>query len=104
MDSLTRLGPAEQGKASAEEAATVRVRLLAAFSQSAQDAKQHAKTSALTAPGMQRRLLIGGGLALATAAFALIPTDSLRVLRPSKALYLYLVPVLRAQVCRLLST
>ena len=33
------------------------------------------------------------------AAFALIPTDSLRISRPSKALYLYLIPLLRAQAC-----
>ena len=33
------------------------------------------------------------------AAFALIPTDALRISRPSKALYLYLIPLLRAQAC-----
>ena len=46
---------------------------------------------------MQRRLIIGGVATAGIAAFALIPTDSLRISRPAKALYLYLIPLLRAQ-------
>ena len=46
----------------------------------------------------QRRLLIGVGLTLALGAFALVPTDSLRLSKPSRPLYLYLIPLLRIQV------
>lgn len=47
---------------------------------------------------LQRRLLLGIGLTVALGAFALVPTDSLRIGRPSKPLFLYLVPLLRIQV------
>lgn len=45
---------------------------------------------------MTRRLIIGGVATAAAAAFALVPTDSLRVTRPSKPLFLYLEPVIAA--------
>ena len=35
----------------------------------------------------------------AAIAFALVPTDSLRLVKPQKPLFLYLVPLLRVQVC-----
>lgn len=47
---------------------------------------------------MQRRLLIGLALTAAAAAFALVPTDSLRLVKPQKPLFIYLVPLLRVQV------
>lgn len=46
----------------------------------------------------QRRLLIGVALTAAAAAFALVPTDSLRLVKPQKPLFVYLVPLLRVQV------
>jgi hypothetical protein len=48
---------------------------------------------------LQRRLIIGIGLSAALGAFALVPTEALRP-RPSKPLFLYLVPLLRIQVAR----
>ncbi|KXZ56657.1 hypothetical protein GPECTOR_1g592 [Gonium pectorale] len=45
---------------------------------------------------VQRRLLIGGALALGLGAFALIPTEALRP-KPSKPMFFYLVPLLRIQ-------
>jgi hypothetical protein len=46
---------------------------------------------------MQRRLLIGVMASVAVGAFALVPSQQL-VLKPSKPMYFYLVPLLRAQV------
>ncbi|KAK9805759.1 hypothetical protein WJX73_006489 [Symbiochloris irregularis] len=46
---------------------------------------------------VKRRLLIGLGLAAGATALALIPTDSLRLSKPSKPLFLYLVPIVRSQ-------
>ena len=40
------------------------------------------------------------GLTLALGAFALVPTDALRINRPSKPLYLYLIPLMRIQASR----
>jgi hypothetical protein len=51
------------------------------------------------AGAVQRRLLIGVGLTVALGAFALVPTDALRIDKPSKPLYLYLIPLMRIQVC-----
>ena len=48
---------------------------------------------------LQRRLLLGIVLTGAAIAFALVPTDSLRLVKPQKPLFLYLVPLLRVQVC-----
>ena len=48
---------------------------------------------------MQRRVLIGLAVTAAAAAFALVPTDSLRLVKPQKPLFFYLVPLLRVQVC-----
>ena len=49
---------------------------------------------------MQRRLLIGVGLTLALGAFALVPTDVLRINKPSKPLFMYIIPLLRIQASR----
>ena len=46
---------------------------------------------------VRRRLLIGLGLTAAAGAFALIPTERLQP-APSKPLFFYLVPLVRAQV------
>lgn len=46
----------------------------------------------------QRRLLIGGVLTVALGAFALVPTDSLRIMKPTKPLFMYLIPLIRIQV------
>ena len=46
---------------------------------------------------MQRRLLIGIGLAGAAGALALVPTAELRG-KPSKPLFFYLTPLVRIQV------
>ncbi len=46
----------------------------------------------------QRRLLIGGILTVALGAFALVPTDSLRIMKPTKPLFMYLIPLIRIQV------
>ena len=37
-------------------------------------------------------------LTAAAAAFALVPTDSLRLVKPQKPMFIYLVPLLRVQV------
>ncbi len=49
---------------------------------------------------LQRRLLIGVVLTAAALAFALVPTDSLRIVKPPKPLFFYLVPLIRVQACR----
>ena len=104
VDSLTRLGPAEQGSATAEEAAVVRVgpacsRCMCWTGCSCWCCPRGAGVSpADSKPAAQRRLLIGGAAAVGVAAFALVPTDTLRISRPSKALYLYLIPVIRGEV------
>ena len=46
---------------------------------------------------MQRRLLIGGVVTVVVVALSLLPTDSLRLSRPSKPLFFYLVPLIRVQ-------
>jgi hypothetical protein len=46
---------------------------------------------------LQRRLLIGSAITVAAAAFALVPTDALRIGRPSKPLFFYLIPLVRVQ-------
>jgi len=43
-----------------------------------------------------KRLLIGGLLTLGVAAFAMVPTESLR-LKPPKPMYFYVVPLLRSK-------
>lgn len=43
-----------------------------------------------------RRLVFGGIAAAGAAAFALVPTDALRLGRPQKPLFLYLTPLVRA--------
>ncbi|KAJ9527316.1 hypothetical protein QJQ45_025536 [Haematococcus lacustris] len=45
---------------------------------------------------VQKRLIIGLGLAAAAGALALVPTEALRP-KPSKPLFLYVVPLLRIQ-------
>eukprot|EP00955_Chlamydomonas_euryale_P017181 183322-Chlamydomonas_euryale.AAC.6 len=45
---------------------------------------------------VQRRLLIGLGGAAVLGAFALVPTQSMR-LKPPKPMYFYVVPLLRIQ-------
>lgn len=45
---------------------------------------------------VQRRLLIGGALTLALGAFALVPTEALKV-KPPKPMYFYIVPLLRIE-------
>ena len=45
---------------------------------------------------MTRRLVFGGLAAAGAAAFALVPTDALRLGRPQKPLFLYLAPLVRA--------
>ena len=47
---------------------------------------------------LQRRLLLGVAATVALGAFALVPTDSLRLGKPSKPLFLYLIPLIRVQV------
>ena len=47
---------------------------------------------------LQRRLLLGVVATVALGAFALVPTDSLRIGKPSKPLFLYLIPLIRVQV------
>jgi len=49
---------------------------------------------------LQRRLLIGVVLTAAALAFALVPTDSLRIVKPLKPLFFYLVPLIRVQARR----
>ena len=51
---------------------------------------------------MQRRLLIGVAATVVLGTFALVPTDSLRLGKPSKPLFLYLIPLVRVQVRLLL--
>lgn len=46
---------------------------------------------------LQRRLLIGGIGTILVVALSLLPTDSLRLSRPSKPLFFYLVPLVRVQ-------
>ena len=43
---------------------------------------------------LQKRVLIGGLVTLGLGAFALVPTEALR-LKPSKPMYFYVVPLLR---------
>jgi len=45
---------------------------------------------------VRRRLLIGGAATVALAAFALVPTDALRLGRPAAPLFTYLTPLVRA--------
>ena len=52
---------------------------------------------------LQRRLLLGVVATVALGAFALVPTDALRPGRPSKPLFLYLIPLIRVQVSLLLA-
>ena len=47
---------------------------------------------------LQRRLLLGVVATVALGAFALVPTDSLRLGKPAKPLFLYLIPLIRVQV------
>lgn len=58
------------------------------------------ETAAVEDPEMaatvQRRLIVGAALAAGLAAFALVPTESL-VIKPSRPMFSYLVPVLRIQ-------
>ena len=51
---------------------------------------------------LQRRLLLGVVATVALGAFALVPTDSLRLGKPTKPLFLYLIPLIRVQVSLLL--
>ncbi len=37
-------------------------------------------------------------MTVALGAFALVPTDSLRILKPTKPLFIYLIPLIRIQV------
>ncbi|BDA41050.1 hypothetical protein COCOBI_01-7050 [Coccomyxa sp. Obi] len=46
---------------------------------------------------VKRRLLIGGVLTVALGALALVPTDSLRIMKPTKPLFMYLIPLIRIQ-------
>lgn len=46
---------------------------------------------------MRKRLLIGGLATVALSAFALVPTDALRLSRPSKPLFFYLTPLVAAR-------
>ena len=52
---------------------------------------------------LQRRLLLGVLATVALGAFALVPTDSLRQGKPTKPLFLYLIPLIRVQVSLLLA-
>ena len=52
---------------------------------------------------LQRRLLLGVVATVALGAFALVPTDSLRPGKPTKPLFLYLIPLIRVQVSLLLA-
>ena len=45
---------------------------------------------------VRRRLLVGGAASVALAAFALVPTDALRLGRPAAPLFTYLTPLVRA--------
>lgn len=45
----------------------------------------------------QRRLVIGILATVGLGAFALVPTDYLRISRPSKPLFLMLIPLVRVQ-------
>jgi len=45
---------------------------------------------------VRRRLLIGGAATVGLAAFALVPTDALRLGRPPAPLFTYLTPLVRA--------
>ena len=56
------------------------------------------KVSSLFCVCTKRRLLLGAVATLALGGFALVPTDYLRLVRPSKPLFLYLVPLLRVRV------
>jgi hypothetical protein len=42
-------------------------------------------------------VLIGAALTVVLGAFALVPTDSLRIMKPTKPLFLYLIPLIRIQ-------
>lgn len=46
---------------------------------------------------VRRRLIIGGVATAVIAALSLLPTDSLRLSRPSKPLFFYLTPLVRVQ-------
>eukprot|EP01024_Parvocaulis_polyphysoides_P052065 TRINITY_DN5128_c0_g1_i3.p2 TRINITY_DN5128_c0_g1~~TRINITY_DN5128_c0_g1_i3.p2 ORF type:complete len:357 (-),score=39.57 TRINITY_DN5128_c0_g1_i3:230-1216(-) len=46
---------------------------------------------------VNKRILIGGILSAAFVALALIPSDNFQILKPSKPLFFYLVPIIRVQ-------
>ncbi|KAK9810206.1 hypothetical protein WJX72_006642 [[Myrmecia] bisecta] len=46
---------------------------------------------------VRRRLLLGIAATVALGAFALVPTDALRLDKPNKPLFMYLVPLVRIQ-------
>ena len=46
---------------------------------------------------LQRRLIIGVILTAVVAAISLLPTDFLRIAKPSKPLFFYLTPLVRIQ-------
>lgn len=46
---------------------------------------------------LQRRLLLGGVGSVLILAASLVPTDMLRLSRPSKPLFFYLTPLYRVQ-------
>lgn len=47
---------------------------------------------------MGRRVAIGAAATLGLAAFALVPTKDLRVVKPSKPMFFYITQLLQAQV------
>ena len=65
--------------------------------QPGEEAQSGLEMTAAEQATVRRRILIGAGLAAATAAFAGVPTESLR-LGSRQPCYAYLVPVLRSIV------
>ena len=60
------------------------------------EASPAASADPAAAATVRRRLIIGGLATAATAGFALVPTDALRLSRPAAPLFMYLTPLVAA--------